>query len=368
MNPIDDLLRAELGKTFTAASVEVRQQGAVLYRRAIGSLDPEGNLEGAYPRVTKATPFDYASLTKLFVTSALFRLIDAGHLTLDTPLGAILPEFNGLRPIAPYPNPLNTGEMVHVVPPTPAMVDAGAVRLRDLLTHSSGLPAWLNLREYPDVPSRRMACLTTPFAYPIGSAVVYSDVGYILIGLAIEKIAGARLDEAMKRLVQQPLDLSIRYGPVEGAPPTEFCKWRERRIVGEVHDENSATLGGIAGHAGLFGTANDCALLGQLYLAEGGGFISPRLAREATRQHIGDRGLGWMMRTPGKTSSGAHFSANSYGHTGFVGNSLWVDPERQLVCALLTNNVFFGRNPDAIYDFRVRFHDTLITVLEGKPV
>jgi CubicO group peptidase (beta-lactamase class C family) len=367
MNLLDDLLQSSLGKVFTAASVEVRQRGAVLYRRAVGSLDPEGQLEGDFPRVTKVTPFDYASLTKLFTTAALFRLIDAGHITLDTRLSEILPEFSGPRPIAPYEHPLNPGEMVAVVAPTPQVMDAGAVRLRDLLTHSSGLPAWINLRKYPDIPSRLEACLTTPFAYPTGTQVVYSDVGYILLGAAIAKITDASLDVAMKRLVQKPLDLSIHYSPVQGAPPTEFCAWRGRRVVGEVHDENSATLGGVAGHAGLFGTATDCALLGQIYLADGGGFISPRLAREATRQHIGDRGLGWMMRTPGVSSSGAFFSPNSYGHTGFVGNSLWVDPERQLVCALLTNNVFFGRDKETILAFRPKFHDTLITALEGAP-
>jgi len=114
----------------------------------------------------------------------------------------------------------------------------------------------------------------------------------------------------------------------------------------------------------LFGTATDVADLGQLYLKQGGGFISQRLAREATRLHIGDRGIGWMMRTEG-SSSGKYFSENSFGHTGFVGNSVWVDPQRELVVALMTNYVFFGRYSERILAFRRTFHDTLIEWLES---
>jgi CubicO group peptidase (beta-lactamase class C family) len=211
-------------------------------------------------------------------------------------------------------------------------------------------------------------CLSAPFAYPVGSQVVYSDIGYILLGLAIATLTDSPLEQAMKRLVSRPLELSIQYSPIPDpaghVPPTEFCQWRQRRVVGEVHDENAVCLGGAAGHAGLFGTPQDCATLAQLFLADGGGFISARLAREATRLHIGDRGLGWMMRTSEASSSGRYFSESSYGHTGFVGNSLWVDPQRQLICALLTNNVFFGRDKTNIVAFRKDFHDAVIEDLE----
>jgi serine-type D-Ala-D-Ala carboxypeptidase len=369
LKALDDLLHEGLGKVYTAASAEIRQRGAVIYRAAVGSLDPDGQLDPDCPQTRPDTLFDFASLTKLYTATAFFRLVDAGRVTVDALVKSILPRFDGARPIRPYPDPLNLGKHIEVVPTTDQTVDAGAVTFKHLLTHSSGLPAWINLREADTEDARREMCLATPFAYPMGAQVVYSDVGFILIGMAIEQLADWPLDQAMKRLVQKPLDLTIRFGPIPpgNVAPTEFCQWRQRRIVGEVHDENSATLHGVAGHAGLFGTAADVTTLGQTYLADGGGFISPRLAREATRLHIGDRGLGWQMRSPEGSSSGHYFSANSYGHTGFVGNSVWVDPQRQLVCTLLTNRVFFGRDPQAITAFRPRFHDTLIQSLEGQP-
>jgi CubicO group peptidase (beta-lactamase class C family) len=293
--------------------------------------------------------------------------VDAGRVWLETPIVDILPEFGGTRPIRPYEHPLNPGEMVEVVPATDAQVDANTITFRHLLTHSSGLPAWINLRRGADIPARLHMCFTTPFAYPPGSTVVYSDVGLILLGEAIARLTDRPLDSAIKRLVALPLDLSIRYGPLRDAtgqvPPTEFCQWRGRRIVGEVHDENAATLDGVAGHAGLFGTAADVAALAQRYLAKGGGFISPRLAEEATRAQVQDRGLGWMMRSPEGSSSGRYFSAGSYGHTGFVGNSVWVDPVRALIVVALTNNVFFGRDKAHILAFRPALHDAVIEAL-----
>lgn len=366
MQALDKLLRDNVGKVYTAASVEIRLRGGVIYRAAFGTLDPGGKLDGAHPARTD-TLFDLASLTKLFTTTAFFRLIDGGRVTLDTPVCKVLPEFTGPRPIRPYPNPLVPGEFVTVVLPTDETVDAGAVKFRDLLTHASGLPAWINLREADSEPARRTLCLTTPFSYPTGTQVVYSDVGYLLLGMAIERLTDRPLDKAMKILVQKPLYLGIQYGPVDpgNVAPTEFCQWRQCRVVGEVHDENAATLHGVAGHAGLFGTAADVATLGHVYLMEGSCFISTRLAREAVVPQVADRGLGWMTNTEG-ASCGRYFSPNSFGHTGFTGTSVWVDPERQLVCALLTNRVFFGRDPEPITAFRRTFHDTVIEALEGS--
>lgn len=365
---LDALLQEGIGTVYTAASAEIRLQGATVYRNAVGTLDPDAKREGDdYPRTQTNTLFDLASLTKLFTTSAFFRLVDSGRVRLDDPVYSLLPELKGPRPICPYPNPLVAGELIEVVPPTDATVDAGLVTFRHLLTHSSGLPAWINLRDADSEPARIDMCLHTPFAYPMGTRAVYSDVGYILLGKAIERLTDRPLDSAMKALIIRPLDLTIQYGPVtnHSVAPTEFCAWRRRRIVGEVHDENSATLHGVAGHAGLFGTASDVAALGQVYLADDGGFISPRLVREATYAHVEDRGLGWMVPSAEGSSSGRLFSPNSYGHTGFTGTSLWIDPTRKLVCALLTNRVYFGRDPAAITMFRPRFHDTVIEALEG---
>jgi CubicO group peptidase (beta-lactamase class C family) len=360
---VDDLLIESVGRVYTAASAEIRRHGATIFQASYGTHDPDGKLDNHAASVRPDTLFDFASLTKLFTTTAFLRLVDSDQVALNTPVGAILPAFNGNRPIRPYPNPLNTGELITIVPPTADLVDAGAVTFEQFLTHSSGLPAWLNLCDKQTEAERIELCLTTSFAYPPGTQVVYSDVGYILLGKAIERITGKRLDVAMADLVIRPMGLSARYGPIAGnVAPTELDPWRGRRIVGEVHDENSATLGGIAGHAGLFGTCTDVAALGQLYLDSGGGLISPDLVANATRRHIEDRGLGWMLRSEG-SSSGNYFSDTSFGHTGFVGTSLWVDPQRELVCALMTNNVFYGRDKEPIIKFRRAFHDTVIQAL-----
>lgn len=373
MNSIDALVQGAVGSVFTAASVEIRRKGDVIYRRAFGTLDPEGG-DGQTP--TRDTLFDYASLTKLFTATAFFRLCDAGHVTIDTPVSAVLPEFSGVRPIQGYEHPLNTGETVQVVAPTDDSYDAGSVTFAQLLSHSSGLPAWINLRRYESIRDRQRACLESTFAYPPGSQVVYSDVGFILLGMAIETLTDSPLNSAMNRLVARPLGLSIQYSPIAdpvgNVAPTEWDLWRGRRIIGDVHDENAATLDGKAGHAGLFGTATDCGTLAQLYLSKGGGFISQRLAKQAVTRQIEDRGLGWMLRSESGSSSGQYFSPDSFGHTGFVGNSLWVDPTRELICVLLTNSVFYGRNfakefnpdnPQNIVTFRKQFHDTVIETL-----
>ncbi len=368
MEALERLLHESLGTIYTAAQVEVRWRNAIIYRADLGTLDAEGRQagEGIQP-VTRHTRFDYASLTKLFTTLAFFRLVDAGKVQIDQPVCTLLPELRGERPIQPYPDPLRPGHFVEVVPPTDRKIDAAQVTFYHLLTHSSGLAAWLDLRTAPDLEARRAMCLNAPFSAPLGECALYSDINYILLGMAVEALTDRPLREAMQRLVLRPLELSATYSPItppDSVPPTELCAWRSRRVQGEVHDENAATLGGAAGHAGLFGTAADVALIGQLYLDEGGGFISPRLAREAVRRHIADRGLGWQMRPADPEATVRALSPKSYGHTGFVGSSIWVDPERHLVAALLTNNVFFGRQDRQIMPFRRRFHDALINALE----
>lgn len=365
-DPVDSLLRGAVGTVFTAAAAQIRYRGEVVYSASLGNLDPDGRPGEGAP-VEADTLFDFASLTKLFTTTAFFRLLDAGVVKLDTPVGKVLPDFRGVRPVRPYPNPLNISELINVVPPTDVQYDTDQVTFWHLLTHSSGLPAWLNLREADDPAARMAMCLNSTFSYEPGTQVIYSDVGFILLGAAVAKLYGAPLDRAMNGLVLAPLGFEARYGPIPGnVAPTEWDPWRGRRIIGEVHDENSATLNGVAGHAGLFGTATDVASLAEIYLEDGGHVISPETARNAVTRQIDDRGLGWMMRSPEGSSSGHYFSAESYGHTGFVGNSVWVDPERRLIAALLTNNVFYGRDKDAITAFRVQFHDTIINALEGR--
>jgi CubicO group peptidase (beta-lactamase class C family) len=208
--------------------------------------------------------------------------------------------------------------------------------------------------------------------------MVYSDLGIILLGEAVARLSGMSLAAYMRSAVLRPLHLTLTtYNPLaHGIPaeqivPTEFCAWRERRCLGEVHDENAASLGGVAGHAGLFSTAWEVAVLGQTYLNGGcygrARILSPETVAEMTRVQVdwGDnpRGLGWLQRSQGWSSSGRLFGPRSYGHTGFTGTSLWVDPGRELVVALLTNRVYSGRDPAGIADFRPRLHDAVVEAL-----
>jgi CubicO group peptidase (beta-lactamase class C family) len=178
--------------------------------------------------------------------------------------------------------------------------------------------------------------------------------------------------------VLQPLGLTytthnpLAHGvPSDEIVPTERCAWRKRRCIGEVHDENAASLGGVAGHAGLFSTAWEVAVLGQMYLNGGcyGGtrILSAELVEQMTNTQANwqdnPRGLGWMLRSQNGSSSGKWFSPSSYGHTGYTGTSLWIDPERALIVVLLTNRVYGGRDPTGIARLRPLLHDAIIEAL-----
>jgi len=390
-------MQSGVGCIFPAAVLHVRQGGTTIFERAYGYLDPETG-----HRPTQAgSLFDLASLTKLFTATTFIRLVEAGRVTLTTPVAEVLPEFAGRRPIGPSEDPLASA----TIPPDPQFagqeVDAGTVTFWHLLTHTSGLAAWRSLyreeagsrEQETGVPlphlvpaelrARRIGAIYRQygFAYPPGARVVYSDLGFILLGEAIAHLAGVPLEVYLRRAVLEPLGLrKTTYNPLahgispEEIVPTEFCAWRHRRCMGEVHDENSASLGGVAGHAGLFSTAAEVAALGQLYL-DGGIYngvrlLAPETVAEMVRVQVGGdedpRGLGWHQRSADYASSGHGFSPRSFGHTGFTGTSLWVDPDRELVVALLTNRVYYGRDPQPIMDLRPRLHDAVITNLADQ--
>ncbi len=375
------IIGAALGRVFPAAQVVVRQGGETRLSRAYGWLDPDSMSLPA----ELDTLFDLASVTKLFVVTAFMTLVEDGLVGLDAPVAAVLPEFSGERPIRPYDDPLRPGAMVSVSweGRQAATVDAGDVTFRHLLAHSSGLPAWRPLfREGNPEAARRMALMTS-FAYPIGARTIYSDIGLILLGMAIERLTGLGLDEAVRRRATEPLGLRhTRYLPIRGqvdhgagrkwagnVAPTEFCAWRNRRIVGEVHDENAAGLGGIAGHAGLFSTASELAVFGESFLATHYAIRATCLLRsstlaEMTRLQAQDgatrRGLGFALWSPDPEASGNPFSQRAFGHTGFTGTSLWIDPERELVVAVCTNRVYYGRDAGGILEFRVALHRAIV--------
>lgn len=393
---VSAMLREAANTVAPAIVLHVRYEGEIVFEEAVGCWDPE-TPTGSAP-LTPDALFDLASVTKLFTATAFMRLVEAGQVALDTPVADIIPEFGGERPIGEAEDPL-TKEML---PPDPQFagqaVRAEQVTFRHLLTHTSGLAAWRSLYrqigpvppapwEAPSSPGVRErirrgveAICRFPFLYPPDECVVYSDLGLILLGEAISRLMRQRLDHAIRELVLAPLGLSqAGFRPLDDPQradvsryvPTEHCAWRQRRLRGEVHDENAAGLGGVAGHAGLFATAAEVATLGQSYLggdSEGTPrLLQPETVREMTREHVRyqgiSRGLGWLRRAESGASCGSRFGPESFGHTGYTGTSLWIDPQRALVVSLMTNRVYHGRNPEAITRLRPAVHDAVVEAI-----
>lgn len=372
---VQSVLASVVGSITPAAQLVIRWRGRQVLAQTHGWLDPETRQRPIQPN----TLFDIASVTKLFAVSAFLTLVEAGDVALDQPVCTVLPAFNGARPIQPYEDPLNPGNVVAVAG-AGGSVDAGTVTFRRLLTHTSGLPAWRPLYQQPDAGAARLMALNTFFSYLPGTRVVYSDIGLILLGLAIERLAGRSLDTVIRQRVTSPLDLShTRYLPLSApAPPpgrvapTEFCQWRGRRIVGQVHDENAYQLGGVSAHAGLFSTASDIAAFGQTFLDRPGSPRGAPLLRPATVDEMthcqtpglgSRRGLGFLLWLPDPQASGNPFSQRAFGHTGFTGASLWIDPARDLVVALLTNEVYNGRKNRQIIQLRLDVHRAIIAAV-----
>ncbi len=386
----DALMQQGLAATFPAAVLLVRQKGKTLFHRAYGWIDPERK---QWP-VELSTLFDLASLTKLFTATAFMTLVDAGKVALETPVTKVIPEFGGIHPIQPGIDPHTKA----LLPPDPEfedkIVSANEVTFWHLLTHTSGLAAWEDLcrrdksADIPPIPQRvplamrrhRLeAFLHSPrFVSLPGEHFLYSDLGFILLGEAIERLTDCSLPEYLSRAIVRPLGIeSMTYTPLgHGIPrnriaPTEFCPWRERRIWGEVHDENASCLGGVAGHAGLFAAAEEIAVFGQCFLAGECPILSSDLVKMMIREQVweGDerRGLGWKLQTPDNSPVGRALGPRSFGHTGFTGTSLWIDPDRELIVVLLTNRVYYGRDGEAITRFRIRLHDAVVAVVDHFP-
>ncbi len=406
--PLDHLLQAAVPTVAPAIVCRVERGGKLIYEGAYGWINPMLKRQS----VTGETLFDLASLTKLFTTTACLRMADAGLLSLDQPVADFIPAFDGERAIGSIEDPITK----EPAPPLPAWqqhqepIDAGQVTFRHLLTHTSGLPAWRNLyARCGPVPVRphtmhrgellrrqraAIAAITEfDFAYPPGESYLYSDLGLILLGAAIAACAGdPTVADTIRNWVTEPLGLEAHFNPtcvvVDRTAPTEFCAWRQRRLHGEVHDENAAGVGGIAGHAGLFGSAADLCRLGQLYMRRGERLLAREtvdaaisLQVEATAPGVPlahampvmggvavlspgiRRGLGWMLRSEPDPSCSMAFGPNSFGHTGYTGTSLWCDPDRDLVVALLTNRVYQGRNPEPIAHLRPAVHAAIVDAL-----
>ena len=396
---------AALGDVFPACAIAVIHEGRLVLDIGTGVIDPEIG-QGA---VTPETLFDLASVTKLFTTTAFLALVSAGKVRLDDPLTSVIPEFG-----AAAPRGIDGGQDPHSKQrlPTPPdlagqTVDPNRVTFRHLLTHTSGLPPWRDVYRAaaepaptpPDVPdpiSRNErwgrglhAICNYPFVGQPDGVVRYSDLGLMLLGEATTRLWYAGdvvtprshigLDMAIFEGVCEGFTAGIKldspcFNPVRNgidrmmiAPTEDDPTWRKRRPWGEVHDENACGLGGVAGHAGLFANAGDVAAFGQAWLERDPRFnIDRALMDEAVQQHAetdGERrGLGWMLRSYEGSSAGQYFSKDAFGHTGFTGTSLWIDPDRLLVVTTLTNRVYPGRDKPGILEFRQAVHDALAKI------
>jgi len=244
-----------------------------------------------------------------------------------------------------------------------------------LLAHSSGLPGYEKLfLKHRDRHQLLSAAFQVPLKYEPGSTAEYSDIGFIILGVALERLAGDKLDHFSQHEIFGPLGMAhTTFNPPlqwwSLIPPTvDDQSFRGRIMQGEVQDENASVLDGIAGHAGLFATAQDLATFGHTMLQGGAPVIRPETLTLFTRRESSpagtSRALGWD--TPSTPSqSGKHFSPRSFGHLGYTGTSLWIDPMRHLSVILLTNRTWPDCRNDAIKQIRPAFHDAIVDALQG---
>lgn len=338
----DVLARALESRAYSAVSAEIGGESAARWTYAAGRL----GFDPATPVVDDDTIFDLASLTKvLAATSIALQLTARGRLDLDSPVSDLVPAWRG--------------------------AERAGVRVRDLLEHTSGLPACRDyFRTLGDRDSFVRAISQEPLQYAPRTRAVYSDLGFILLGVILEQAGGGSLAD---QFAQWRAAIGLA-DPLDYRPPsewhartamTEHYEARGTMLQGQVHDQNTEALGGVAAHAGLFGTAAAVGaaarwwlrlLRGQDDAATG---VSASAAEAFTRRSTvpgSSRALGWDMMLP-TSSCGTRMSARAVGHTGFTGTSLWLDPEHDAYYVLLTNRVVASNTSDEIQRVRREFHD-----------
>ena len=310
---------------FPGASVVIGRRGASVFEHGFGSL----SWSNKAPVVASRTIYDLASLTKVVATTtAMMILFDEGKIRLDDPVVKFIPGFSG-----------------------------GAkddITVQQVLEHRSGLPAGRELWRIAMTPeAARQAVIESPLECNPGRCMIYSDLGPDLLGFVVEAVTGQRLDAFLQQRLFDPLGMQDTYFRPhwtlrDRIAPTELTPPRGYPLRGEVHDENAFALGGVAGHAGLFSTATDLAVFAQMML-NGGEINGVRIVADSTvalfTQNTASRGtraLGWDTCDQ-DGSCGKYLSDKAYGHTGFTGTSLWIDPERDLFVILLTNRVHAAR-------------------------
>ena len=326
-------------KAFPGAAAEAGTSAGAAWSAEAGAL----TYEPGAPRVAARTLYDLASLTKVIATTTIaMRLVERGIIALDTPAHTWMPEWR-------------TGPFADVT-------------VRDLLEHAAGFAAWLPLYKTNQGRHefrRALAALTPEYAPRTQS--IYSDLGFITLGLGLEHAAARAIDDLFdefRREAALPDTLGYRVASGRDVAPTEFDIWRGRLPAGDVHDENASALGGNAPHAGLFGTASDVGAFARVVLGtfrEPTALGSPAMMRVfATRSTVpgSSRALGWDTMLP-TSSCGTCMAAGAIGHTGFTGTSLWIDHANDRYFVLLTNRVHPTRENNQIRAVRRAFHDAL---------
>jgi CubicO group peptidase (beta-lactamase class C family) len=340
----DTIERAIRARVFPGASLEIGASAGVLWREAAGTL----SFEPGAPRVTDRTIFDLASLTKPMATATVvLQLAAAGALSLSDRVGGFFEEWRG--------------------------DERAPATVRDLLEHASGLPA--RLVDPPPGGRREFEhdICTMPLECPPRARSIYSDVGFILLGFLAADRGGAGLDELFRRAVP---DIALAFGASRAsaavAPtwPLDDDLRRGRELAGEVHDSYAAVLGGVAGHAGLFGTSDAVGSFARALLRAARGdasvaapLSSSQVGMATTRSTVpgSSRGLGWDMMLP-TSSCGTSMSPDAFGHVGFTGTSVWIDPTRDRYFVLLSNRACRGGTLEQMREVRRAFHDALAYV------
>ena len=352
------LKTAVIDSAFPGAYAVVGDSRGIIAEFGAGRLDWRPS-----PRPTRYTLWDLASLTKVVgTTTALAQLVERGKVVLDSPVQQYVPEWTG--PNKEY------------------------VTVRHLLTHTSGLPSF---REYDkqthDRDSLATLLFTTALERAPGERMVYSDIGAFMMGRVVERVSGQRLDRYLAARVFKPLRMNeTLFNPPRAlrarVAPTEIDTLRGGLVRGAVHDERAYYLGGVAAHAGLFGTAYDLSRFARMLLNGGSLPGGARILRRETLDMFtayadstfSNRALGWQKpdrvempnRTPGPAWAGQHMSSRAFGHTGFTGTSIAIDPELDLYIILLSNRVNPTRNNPRIAEVRARLADVVVTTVRRR--
>ncbi len=346
-------------QVFPGAVLFVRHNGTIRYHHAVGFASQHP----AKRQTSIKTIYDLASLTKPLATgTGILCLVQDGQVGIDQPIGSILQDLHG-KPIA-------------------------KATIRDLLCHRSGLPGWRPYYEAvtlqkgmlpkeekePPRSHMRKQIAQEPLEYEPRTKSVYSDLGFILLGFAIEAVTQRSLSQFCFERIFHPLHtkslifsecLTHCDGFPSNVAPTRRDPWRGRMLWGEVDDNNAYILNGIAGHAGLFGTAEAVSVVTKAWLDsyhDHNAFLNPKLVRQFVTRQKEPKESSWVLGwdTPSyPSSSGAHFSPSAFGHLGFTGTSIWIDPEVELEVILLSNRVNPTPENNKIREFRPMIHDVI---------